>query len=225
MRSLIIIVVILTTFIFPTLGQEKMSADLLFNQGNEAYNNDQYGDAMYYYEKALLLSPHDGDIQNNIQLTKDNLSVDIVELENFFLRRWWDGFMGIFLPGGWKILSILCFLGLVGFTYVHQLRNGKFSQNVSAFIYGLLIFLVLLFLIAGYSRSQNLFNNQHGILGEGTTYLYEGPDVVSEQIKEVTAGIKVRVLDRSGEWLKVGTLDKEEGWIKKDLVRMLSFEK
>jgi uncharacterized protein YgiM (DUF1202 family) len=60
------------------------------------------------------------------------------------------------------------------------------------------------------------------VFGEDQS-LYEGPDTVSEEVKKLTGGNKVKILDEDGEWYKVSAVDSEQGWIKKQNVKLIKF--
>jgi len=64
---------------------------------------------------------------------------------------------------------------------------------------------------------------RYAIADASAQALYRGPDQVSEQIKPLVDGVKLEILDQDGDWYKVATLNKEQGWIPKADVRLLSF--
>ena len=54
------------------------SAELYFNLGNCHYKLNAIGPSIYYYEKALLLKPGDGEILSNLKYAQ-NMRLDAVE--------------------------------------------------------------------------------------------------------------------------------------------------
>ena len=202
----------------------EFSADNYFNMGNEAYNNNQFGEAVYQYEKALLLDPNSQDILVNLNLAVERLDADIIELDPFFLSDWWRRLSNTFLPGTWKILSIVFLFGLVALTFVFLFKDKLASKFVFS-LGGGLIFLILISILAGNTRSDAIFNNKYGILSGKAETLFEGPDSVSEKIKPVVSGVKVKILDSNADWYKIATMDSEQGWVLKSDVRLLKFSK
>lgn len=225
MRSKIFLFLWMTFLCVSLISQdaEILSADLLYNQGNTAFNEERFGDAVYHYEKALILDPGSNDILVNLELSKERLEADIVELDSFFLAKWWNGLSNTFMPGTWKILSVLILLGLLGLIYLWFFRNRDWSSTKVFSGLGALSFLLLLTILAGSTRSNMIYSNPFAVLGGDAQSLYQGPDLVSEKIKPVVNGVKVKVLDSSGEWYKVSTMDSEQGWIEKKNVRLLAF--
>lgn len=201
-----------------------ISADLYFNEGNKAYSEGQFGDAVYQYERALLLEPNANDIKVNLQLAVENLETDIIELEPFFLSEWWQGLTNMFLPGSWKLLSVLFLIGLLFIVFLYLIKS-KLTKDIAYSLSGLLSFMFLVSVLAGQSRSNNIYDNGYGIVSRDATALYEGPDLVSVEVKSVVSGVKVKVLDSNNDWYKVSAMDSEQGWILKENIRMLKFEK
>ena len=54
------------------------SAELYFNLGNAYYKLNQIAPSIYNYEKALLLSPNDPEIKNNLAYAQ-NMTLDAIE--------------------------------------------------------------------------------------------------------------------------------------------------
>lgn len=203
--------------------EQLFSSDTLFNLGNQAYSDEQFDQAIFYYEKAKLLDPTSKDIAINLQLANEQLSTDIIEIEPFFLATWWQYISGLLLPGGWKILSVVILIGLLVLVYLFLFKNKQESNNLFYSMLGILLFLFLVSLFAGVSRTNQIFESPFVIVFGDDQTLQLGPDEVSEQVKEITGGNKLKVLDQDGEWYKVSAMDSEQGWIKKERVKHIKF--
>jgi len=204
-------------------SEELVSADHFYNLGNEAYSEDRFDDAIFYYEKARLLDPGGKDIATNLQLANEQLSTDIIELEPFFLATWWNALSGLFLPGEWKIVSVLCLIGLLALVYFYLFKSMPKDKNLFYIILGILLAIFLISILAGLTRSNQIYNSPHAIVFGGDQSLYLGPDQISEQVKEITGGNKLRILDEIEDWYKVSAMDSEQGWIKKENVKLIKF--
>lgn len=226
MKSRISYILLFVVCFFSAQGEneDQFSADAYYNQGNAAYNNGEFGEAVYQYEKALLLDPFASDILLNLDLAKERLDADIVELDPFFLAEWWQALTDLFLPGIWKILSLLFFFAFL-FLLFHYFFKNKFESKMIYSVGSFLLFAAFLSSLAGRSRSLDIFENKYAIVSVESDALLEGPDPVSEEIKNVVNGIKVKILDSNSDWHKVATMDSEQGWIEKNKVRYVKFEK
>ena len=226
MKNKILHTTLFIAFSFIGISQNaiEFSADNYFNLGNEAYNNSQFGEAIYQYEKALLLDPNSQDIHVNLNLSVERLDADIIELDKFFLAEWWQRLSNLFLPGTWKIISIVLLFGLLALTFIHLFKD-KLTSKLNYSLGGILIFLILISVLACNSRFNSIFNNNYAILSGTIDSLLEGPDIVSEEIKPVVNGVKVKIIDSNADWYKVATMDSEQGWVLKSNVRLLKFNK
>ncbi len=200
----------------------EISADLYFNEGNKAYSDGNYGDAVFHYERALLIEPRSEDINVNLKLAVENLETDIVELDPFFLSEWWQGLVDTFLPGTWKLVSILLLILLLFIAYIYLFKSLLKKEQTYA-LGGIIFICCLVSILAGYNRSTNIYNSEYGIVTGDAKFLHEGPDPVSDDVKSVVSGVKVKVLDSNGDWYKVKAMDSEQGWILKKQVKMLRF--
>ena len=205
-------------------NEEILSPDRLFNMGNEAYESDQFDDAIYYYEKAKLLDPLSEDIATNLTLANERLSTDIIELDPFFLASWWSTFNGVLLPGGWKILSVLCLLALLCVVYLYFFKNKPRQRTIFYLVGGTLLFLFALSLLAGNSRVNQIYNSPYAIVVGEDQSLFIGPDEISEKVKDITGGNKLKIIDAIEDWYKVSAMDSEQGWIKQSNVRLIKFD-
>ncbi len=60
------------------LNSGQHSADLYFNLGNAHYKLNHIAPSIYYYEKALQLTPKDEEVQNNLLFAK-NMTIDAID--------------------------------------------------------------------------------------------------------------------------------------------------
>ena len=96
------------------------SAELYFNLGNAQYKLNHIGPSIYYYEKALQLSPNDQDIKNNLAFA-ENARIDSIEpLPQTVFSKWYTSISSIFTFEGWAVLAValsLSFVALFLFYY------------------------------------------------------------------------------------------------------------
>lgn len=223
-KYLAILIILLLVGEIYSQGENIFSADSLFNLGNDAYSANQFDKAIFNYEKAKLLDPGSNDIAVNLQLANEQLSTDIIEIEPFFLASWWQSISEQLLPGGWKVVSVVILFCLLGFVYFYFFKNKPENKNVFYSITGLLLVLFIMSILAGVTRQNQIFDSPFAIVFDGDHALYLGPDLVSEEVKNLTGGNKLRILDEDGEWYKVSAMDSEQGWIKKQDVQLIRFE-
>jgi tetratricopeptide (TPR) repeat protein len=77
------------------------SCDLYYNLGNAYFKQDSLANAIFYYEKALLISPNDKDIQNNLAFAKSKTIDAIEELPKVGFNKLMHEFTGSFHYNTW----------------------------------------------------------------------------------------------------------------------------
>lgn len=192
---------------------EFVSSDLHYNLGNAYYKNEQLGPAMLQYEKALLLSPKDSDIQHNVEFARSQLVDDIPPLPTFFLADWWNSLRDILSSKGWSIVGlVVLWLGIGGLS-VWQLGEKR-SQKKQGFVIGSIL-LLLSALPFGLAWQRNSLEQHSGyaILYQKEISLRSAPDAQSKSILKLHEGTKVALLDELSGWYKVSLVNGEKGWL------------
>src|SRR5699024_2440344 len=100
--------------------------------------------SIYYYNKALQLSPNDEDVKNNLMFAKRRI-IDVIKKEpDTGWTKFVNGLIATFSYNGWAILAIVfavVFL-IFGVWYYFTQKTGKkrlfFTIGVLSFLLGLL---------------------------------------------------------------------------------------
>ncbi|UOB19220.1 tetratricopeptide repeat protein [Abyssalbus ytuae] len=189
------------------------SASLYFNLGNAYYKLNRVAPSIYYYEKALQLSPNDSDITNNL-LYAQNMTVDAIEvLPQTGFSKILQGLIGKVSYNTWAITSILCMLlFVITFLvyYFSSYQNKKrlfFIISITSLLFSLLS---LIFAFTGYNYVNSkkpaiVFAKETGVNAE--------PNHRSNEIFVLHEGTKVNVEEEMGEWKKIKLADGKTGWL------------
>lgn len=221
MRNILLLILVFCCF---TNGFAETPIDIteLYNEGSLAIENGDMANAVYNLELAHLLNPYDQEISNNLSIAKSKVAVDIVEIEQFFLSRWIDSAAGLLLPGSWKILTLVLLLLMITILYL-RLIKGTSGLHTSYFTLGTLVGLAIITVWFGTHRHNSLYQGKYTVvMSKSVQGLKQGPDEVSKEVKAISDGVKLEILDQSGDWYKVSAMDKEQGWIKKKHVKKIS---
>ena len=215
--------IILVLIALATKAQET-DASKLYNEAIIAYKQDDMGTAVYNLELAQLIKPYDQEIAHNLRLAKAKVAVDVVELDGFFLSEWLHGAAGSLSPGTWKYITILLLIAILFLMYSKLIKDkqGKLFSWATISILGLL---VVISVLLGSTRERQLHQGKYAIvMSPESNSLKEGPDEVSEDIKPVSPGVKLEIIDESQDWYKVLAMDKEQGWIEMSAVQIISLK-
>src|SRR5690554_2021173 len=189
------------------------SAELYFNLGNAQYKLNQIGPSIYYYEKALQLSPNDTDIKTNLAFS-ENARIDAIEpLPESIFTKWYRNIAGTFSFDGWAIAAVIFSVFFVGFFLFYYFsiseRRKRLFFAASMFAVLLLIGTVTLaFLTYG-----DFKNNQPAIIFSSQIEVKSEPSMGSNSAFVLHEGTKVQITAKDGNWYRIEIADGKDGWI------------
>ncbi|HET8804770.1 MAG TPA: tetratricopeptide repeat protein [Aequorivita sp.] len=195
------------------LDKGEHSAELYFNLGNAQYKLNHIGPSVYYYEKALQLSPNDPDIKNNLAFA-ENARIDSIEpLPKTVFAKWYNSISGIFTFNGWAILAVsfsIFFVALFLFYYFAFSERRKRLLFVGSMFIGILLIASLtmaFFTYGDYSK------NQPAVIFASEIEVKTEPSMGSNVAFTLHEGTKVQILAQDGNWYRIILEDGKDGWI------------
>jgi tetratricopeptide (TPR) repeat protein len=190
-----------------------LSIALYYNLGNAYYKTGDIAPALLYYEKAHKLSPGDQDINANIRLANTKTADKIEAPQEFFITKWWHGFILALPADTWAIGGVLLILAGFGLLILYRLTNSvgikktAFFSAIAALIIG-----VCATFIAG--RQAHYFDSHHdGIIFSSTVTVKSAPATTSKNVFVLHEGTKVEILDNTGTWIRIRLVNGSEGWV------------
>lgn len=204
------------------LDSEVHSADLYFNLANAHYKLNNIAPSIYYYEKALQLSPNDVDIKNNIAFAK-NMTVDAIDtIPETGISKLIKSITNTMSFDAWAKTSVALVFAFVILFLLYYFAYSTVKKRL-AFIGSLTT--LFLFCIA-LSLSFHKFNidkaNKPAIVFAQESKVKSEPNSRSDESFRLHEGTKVQVLDTVDDWKKIKLLDGKTGWIATDDIRMLN---
>ena len=94
---------------YEELLHDGVSAELYYNLGNAYYRTDNITRAVLNYERALLLSPGDGDIRFNLQMARSKTIDKITPESEMFFVTWYHALVNIMSVDGWARTALVSF--------------------------------------------------------------------------------------------------------------------
>jgi len=195
------------------LEQGEHSAALYFNMGNCHYKLGDIGPSIYYYEKALLLSPRDGEILNNLAYAQ-NMRLDAIqEMPKSDIAKFYDGLVSTLTYDQWAYAAVLLImLFVVGYLCYYFLRAANHKRI--ALISGLLALgLGALSLLFASLEQQRYNNDNPAIVLAKEVKVNAEPNPGSSTVFTLHEGTKVKVLEALGDWEKIRLADGQTGWL------------
>ena len=192
------------------LNRSPRSAAAMYNLANCYLQQGDVGRAVLYYERALKLRPNDPDIRHNLSIAKSRRTSSVVEIREFFAKRWLRKISEIMTPSGWAIISIISFWCCAGGVAL-KLRSGRW--RIPRWITGAFLLCFLLSLLMSMQRNFEMQRNDRAVVMRDETILTLAPDPKSKRIAKVDAGEKVLILDSLDTYFKIRLANFEQGWI------------
>ncbi|QHI37681.1 Photosystem I assembly protein Ycf3 [Kordia antarctica] len=195
------------------LETENHSAAIYYNLGNAYYKRNEIGPSVYYFEKALQLSPNDTDILNNLAYAK-NMTIDAIEaLPKTQLSKFVGNITGTFTYNQWAWIAVIC-----GFLCVISFLLYQFAyQTLKKRIYFIVSFITFLFILGtvaiAYQQYGKVQKDRPAIIFATETTVKAEPNLRSDAVFVLHEGTKVQVLDTIDSWKKIQLIDGKTGWI------------
>ena len=195
------------------LESGETSAELYFNLGNSQYKLNQIGPSIYYYEKALQLSPNDNDIKNNLAFA-ENARIDVIEpLPESVFRKWFRSIAENFTFDGWAILTVGCSIGFVGlflsyyFSYSEKTKRLLFASSI------LVGFFFIATLSMAFITHKDSSKKHPAIIFSNQLQVKTEPSMGSNSAFVLHEGTKVQITAQDGNWFRIMLADGKDGWV------------
>jgi len=189
------------------------SAAVYFNLGNAYYKTGDMPSALLYYEKAHKLTPGDDDVNFNIQLTDLKITDKIEPTPEFFITKWWHGFILFLSADTLSMLSVL--LLMAGFSaLIFYLFTNSLSLKKSSFYAGIVLLICGIVTIFISNRQVHYFNLHHqAIVFSSSVTVKSAPGEAAKPLFVVHEGTKVDILQKNESWVEIELPNGNTGWV------------
>jgi len=197
----------------------KESTEVYFNLGNCYYKLNKVAPAVYNFEKALLLSPCDSEIQNNLSFAKKMAIDEIAETPKVGFSKLISDFTSNFHYDTWAwmaiVFSVLFLLGFVAYYFSSSTGLKR------VFFSGMILFLlfVVVSVFSGFYEKSRINNDRPAIVFADVIAVKSEPNASAQDAFTLHEGTKVTVLEDLGNYKKIQLTDLKEGWIEKSAIK------
>ncbi|HTO14586.1 MAG TPA: tetratricopeptide repeat protein [Edaphocola sp.] len=199
---------------------DNKDATVFFNLGNAYFKNNNKGEAVLNYLRALQLRPGFSPAKENIKYIQ-SLNNNKIPLENsLFLIRWYNNFISVMSPNTLALVFILL-LSITSFLFYKRLDiTIKYVQRWLAFSSSMTVFSFLLAFFA-FQESRML---KKAVVMHENTFLFDSAK--KKQVRwNLPEGVILSVSNQHQSGLIFVTLDNGiKGWIDKYEIERVSFK-
>ena len=203
------------------LDNGKHSSALYYNLGNAYYKQNKIAESIYFYEKALLLSPNDQEIKTNLSYAQ-NMTIDAIDtMPETSLARLYKNVTGKLTFDQWAYLGVT-FMILFVLLYILFYYSNYSTSKRFTFIGSLLaLFFCIISVLFAYVQRADFDKDQPAIVFAEESTVKAEPNTNSAEVFVIHAGTKVNVLDQLEDWKKIKLTDGKTGWLPQDDIRLL----
>lgn len=210
-----------TEYYLNILENGKHSSALYYNLGNSYYKQNRIAESIYYYEKALLLSPNDQEIKTNLSYAQ-NMTIDAIDImPETGLSKLYKNITGKLTFDEWAYAAVV-FMFLFVLLYILFYNSDYSSRKRLTFIGSILaLFFCILSVTFAYVQRNDFDKHRPAIIFAEESTVKSEPNSNSEEIFVIHAGTKVNVTDDLNNWKKIKLTDGKSGWIKEQNLKLL----
>lgn len=185
------------------------SADLFFNLGTSHLRAGRRGEAILWFERALKLDPHDGDVAFNLaEAQKGNIDKVVgAREEASFVERVGERVPGKTVGGAFAALWVLAFGAFVLRRVAPRGRGALLGVGLASAL-GALVSATLLWTVWWHRTHA-----RYAVVTARSTPVREGPAKDFRSAFEIHEGLKVRVVKEADGFLRVRLPNGTEGWV------------
>ncbi|MBK7259117.1 MAG: tetratricopeptide repeat protein [Ignavibacteriae bacterium] len=187
--------------------------EICFNLGNAYYKQGNMGKAILNFERALRFLPADDDVRHNLQLANLQIVDRIDPAPRLFLWDWWDGIKDVFSLNAitWLTwLMVVFFLGSVALILLARTYALRKSGLIASIATGVMVVMAVA-IFSGKVIDAN--SNEEAVITAAIATAKNSPDAKSSDAFVIHAGLKVRISDSIGQWLRIRLVDGKVGWV------------
>jgi tetratricopeptide (TPR) repeat protein len=201
-------------------GRGHHSWALDYNMGNAAFRSRRFGEAVFYYERALRANPRDPDLQHNYAMVRSALGLESRAEEPFrigWLRRLGGLTAAYSLADAVRAAVALYWLGaMLG---ILMLSLGRWRTALRHLLRGLIILAIPVALALGF-KAWEVEHGPNGVLIQSTG-VFSAPQSDVQQLTQLSEGTLVRQRRRLGDWYEVEVGEGVRGWVPQEKLRRL----
>ncbi len=200
--------------------QRIVSPDLYYNMGVNYFRQGSLGRAIWSFERALVVEPDDEDARFNlIQARKLAERRVLDKIEGAEREPLWIRVVTFLSPSAATWLFLGLYVASFALLFVRRRATGdsRTALSAGAAILGTGAVLAGVLLLG----RMNLDRVPFGIVLPDRVAVKDGADVNYRTSFEVHAGLRVRLLDRDQDWVRIRLANGLEGWLPADDVGRL----
>ncbi len=190
------------------------TAVFFYNLGNARFRLGASGASLLAYERALALSPRNGDIRRNLNYVRGLLEYKIEDKRNWYLKAL-EAVLKFFTFNEILFVSLLLFgLFLSGWLWALSSRRGAPWGPTRKTL--LILSLIFSALLSAKKMQMDVWRD--AVVVAKQAEIRYGPSDTDQVAFRLGEGLKVYVVDRREDWSRALLWNGESGWVKNNQI-------
>jgi tetratricopeptide (TPR) repeat protein len=203
------------------LALKKANWQVYYNLGNAYYKQRQIGKAILNYERALRLNRNNDDIHFNLDLANLATVDRIPEMPRSVAVVWADNAIHFFTLEQAAMLAlifwVLLFSGAIMWLLARRERWQHWGRRLVWSGGTVWLLFALIFAAQAYEKAVR----HEAIVLAQRVVVRSSPAEDATEMFILHEGVKVRLQERSSDWIRIRLADGKIGWLGKDTVEAL----
>jgi tetratricopeptide (TPR) repeat protein len=203
------------------LESEQHSAELYFNLGNANYKLNNIAPTIYYYEKALQLSPNDEEIKNNLSFAK-NMTIDAIDkVPQVGFSKIINNIVNTFQTDTWAKMAIGSVILFVLLFLMYHFSYSTLKKRIAFIVSIVSLFLAFFSVLMAFQKEGLNKKDNPAIVFSQESRVKAEANKTSEEVFRLHEGTKVQVLETYDDWSKIQLSDNSIGWMPSKDIKLL----
>lgn len=199
---------------YTRLTQQGINAEVYYNLGCCYYRMDEIARSILWFERALMLSPGDEDIQFNLDMARSKTVDRITPRHEMFFVSAWNSVSNITGVDNWARLSLVLFFLSLVLLSVYIFSSALVLRKTGFF--GMLVGIVLVILcnLLAYTQRVNIEERTSAVVMSPAVTVKSTPSASGADLFVLHEGTHIEILDNSmKDWVEFQIADGKVGWM------------
>ena len=196
------------------------SSNLYYNLGNSYFRQNQIGQSIWAYNKALKMDPRNEHLIKNLSIAEAKIKDRIILPDEFYFVKVYGNFKSRYTLKEWLLAGgIIVLFTVVSFliSEFHIFNNLKIVRVVK-----ILILLTVTIHIVILDKFFDDDDDKFGIIIDNQVKAYSGPFYGDNSILfNINEGTEVMIKQYQKNWTEIILLDGKSAWITSNKIRVL----
>ena len=196
------------------------SSNLYYNLGNSYFRQNQIGQSIWAYNKALKMDPRNEDLIKNLSIAEAKIKDRIILPDEFYFVKVYGNFKSRYTLKEWLLAGgIIVLFTVVSFliTEFQILNNWKIVRVVK-----ILMLLTVMIHLVTLDKFFDDNDDKLGIIIDNQVKAYSGPFYGDNSVLfNINEGTEVMIKQNQKKWIEIILLDGKRAWITSNKIRLL----